>query len=49
MTQVAKLTKIPKRTLYDMVKKQSFPVDAVPLTKPKKWRKKDIEAWINQD
>lgn len=45
LTKLARYLGLPKRTLYDMIKDGRFPVEPIPLTKPRLWNVADVEAW----
>lgn len=47
LTQVASATNIKKRTLYNMKSDGRFPVKPIPGSKPPRYRKIDIDAWLN--
>jgi len=46
LTQIALATNIKKRTLYNMKTDGRFPVLQIPGSKPPRYRKTDIDAWI---
>lgn len=45
LTEVSKLIGKPKRTLYNMLKTGTFPIEHIRGTKPRLWNSDDIEAW----
>jgi len=45
ITAVALYLGIPKRSLYNMLEDQRFPVKPIPGTQPRRWNIDDLDAW----
>ena len=45
LTKLAKHLKIPKRTLYDMIKDKRFPVEPIKGTNPRLWNIEEVDQW----
>jgi predicted DNA-binding transcriptional regulator AlpA len=46
LTELAKYTGIPKRTLFDMVRNKRFPVEPIVKTTPRLWSTEQIDEWL---
>lgn len=45
LTQLASYLGIKKRTLYNMIKDDRFPVLPIKRTDPRRWNIEDVDAW----
>lgn len=46
LTELAKYTDIPKRTLFDMIRNKRFPVEPIVKTSPRLWSTEQIDEWL---
>ena len=46
LTELAKHTGIPKRTLFDMIRNKRFPVEPIVKTTPRRWSVEQIDEWL---
>ncbi len=46
LTELAQHTGIPKRTLFDMIRKKRFPVEPIIKTSPRLWSTEQIDEWL---
>lgn len=37
---------VSRRTLYNMLKSDRFPVDPIPGTSPRRWNVEAVDAWL---
>ena len=47
LKQVSSLVNIKRRTLYNMIKDGRFPVLPIPGTKPPRWSRDAVQAWVD--
>jgi len=46
LTELAEYIGIPKRTLYDMIRDQKFPVPPIKGVEPRRWYVDYVDEWL---